>query len=120
MSNILRLLIEMWEYDLSHETNLRFSSTRLDVDFYDDGVSSFTLEYGLEEVLDLPCTTLSFVAPSSFNVSVDEDDMCYELANVSTQVPDCHETPLVSSCVDVAVVESTSPEFIAHISPSPC
>ena len=43
--------------------------------------------------------------------------MCYELANVSTQVPDYHETPLVSSCVDVAIVESTSPDFIAPVSP---
>jgi len=107
----------MREYDLSRETNLRFSSTRLDVDFCDDGVSSLPLESGLEEVLGPPPTTLSFVAPSSFRVSVDEDGMCCELVDVSTQVPDCHETPLVSSCVNVAVVESTSPDFITDVSP---
>ena len=43
--------------------------------------------------------------------------MCYELGSVSTQVPDFHKTPLESSCVDVVVVESTSPDFIAHVSP---
>ena len=43
--------------------------------------------------------------------------MCYELGDVSTPVPDCHATPLVSSCVDVVVVESLSPDFIAHVSP---
>ena len=43
--------------------------------------------------------------------------MCYKLSDVSTQVPDCHATPLVSSCVDVVVVESTSPDFITHVSP---
>ena len=45
--------------------------------------------------------------------------MCYELGDVSTQVLDCHATPLVSSCVHVVVVESTSPVFIAYVSPGP-
>jgi len=84
--------------------------------FVMDGESFPPLEFGLEEVLDPPPTTLSFVAPSSFSVSIDEDDMCYKLSDVSTQVPDCHATPLVSSCVDVVVVESTSLDFIYHIS----
>ena len=90
----------------------------------DDGESFPPLESGLEKVLDPPPTTLSFVAPSSFSVSVDEDDMSYELGDmsyelgdVSTQVPDCLATPLVSSCVGVVVVASTSPDFIAYVSP---
>ena len=107
----------MWEYDLSHETDLRFSSTRLAVDFCDDDVSSLLLESRLEEVFDPPPTTLSFVASSLFSISIDEDAMCYELANVSTQVPDCHETPQVSSCVDVVVMAPTSPDVIAYVSP---
>ena len=92
----IKIVNSMWEYDLSRETDLRFSSTRLDVNFYDDGESFPPLESGPEEVLDPPPTTLSFVAPSSFSISIDEDDMCYELGDVSTQVPDCHATPLVS------------------------
>jgi len=43
--------------------------------------------------------------------------MCYELSNVSTQVPDFHEIPLESSRVDVVVVEPTSPDVIAYVSP---
>jgi len=113
----IAIAYRMREYDLSRETDLSFNSTRLDVDFCDDGVSSLLLESRLEEVLDPPPTTLSFVAPSSFSISIDEDDMCYKLADVSTQVPNCHESPLVSSCVDVAVEESTSPDFIAYVSP---
>jgi len=70
---------KMREYDLSHETDLRFSSLRLDVNFCDDGVSFPPLESGLKEVLDPPLTTLSFVAPCSFSASVDEDDLCCEL-----------------------------------------
>ena len=54
---------------------------------------------------------------SPFSVNVDEDDLCYALGTVSTHVSDCHETPLVSPCMDVLVVESTSPDFIAHVSP---
>jgi len=34
-------------------------------------------------------------------------------------VPDFHETPIESACVDVVVVASTSPDFIAHVSPDP-
>ena len=107
----------MRDYDLSRETDLRFSSTRLDVNFCEDGESFPPLESGLEEVLDSPPTTLSFVAPSSFSVRADEDDLCFELGNVSTPVPDFHATPLVSSFVEVVVVESTSPDCIAHVSP---
>jgi len=43
--------------------------------------------------------------------------MCYELGDISTEVPNCHATPLVSSCVDVVVVVSTSTDFTAHVSP---
>jgi len=78
---------KMGEYDLSHETDLRFSSHRLDVNFCDDGASFPPLESGLEEVVDppliTPVTTLPFVAPSSFNASVNEDDLCCELGDVS-------------------------------------
>ena len=35
------------------------------------------------------------------------------------KVSDFHKTPLESSCVDVVVVESISPDFIAHVSPGP-
>jgi len=55
----------MWEYDLSHETDLRVNFSALDVNLCDDGASSLTLESGLEEVLDPPLTTLPLVAPSS-------------------------------------------------------
>jgi len=84
----------MREYDLSHETDLRFSSLRLDVKFCDGGVSFPPLESGLEEVLDPPLTTVPFVAPSSFSTSVDEDDLCCELGDVSTKGPDYHTTSL--------------------------
>ena len=102
--------------DLSREADLRFSSARLDVHFCDDGESFPPPESGLEEVLDPPPTILPFIAPSLFSVSAEEDDLCCELGNVSTQVPDFHETPLESSCVEVVVVESTTPDFIAHVS----
>jgi len=113
----IRIFNSLREYDLSRETDLRFSSTRLDVTFCDDGESVPPLESGLEEVPDPPPTTLSFVAPSSFSVSADEDDLCYELGDVFTQVPDCHATPLGSSYVDVVVAESTGPDVIASVSP---
>ena len=83
----ITIINSMREYDLSRETNFRFSSTRLDVTFCDDGESFPPLESGLEDVPDPPPTILSFVAPSSFSVSDDEDDMCFELGNVSTPVP---------------------------------
>jgi len=54
----------MQEYDLLHETDLRFGSPRLDVYLCDDGVSFPSLESGLEAVLDPPLTTSSIVAPS--------------------------------------------------------
>jgi len=75
---------KMREYDLSHETNLRFNSPRLDVNFCDDGAFFPHLESRLEEVLDPPLTIVSFVATSSFCASVDEDDLCCELGDVST------------------------------------
>ena len=54
----------MREYDPSHETDLRFSSHRLNVYLCDDG-SFPPLESGLETVLDPPLTTSSLVAPFS-------------------------------------------------------
>ena len=74
----------MREYDLSHETEFRFSSLRLDINFCDDGASFLLLESEVEEVIDPPLTTLPFAAPSSFSASVDEDDLCCALGDVST------------------------------------
>jgi len=108
---------KMQEYDLSLETDYRFSSPRLDVNFCDDDASFPPLESGPEEVLDHPLSTLPFVAPSLFSASVDEDDLCCELGDVFTQVSDCHKTSLGTSCVDVMIVGPTSPDVIAHISP---
>ena len=53
----IKIVNSMREYDLSRETDLRFSSTRLDVNFCDDGDRFPPLESGLEEVLDPPPTT---------------------------------------------------------------
>jgi len=55
---------KMWDNNLSHETDLRFSSPRLNVNLCDDGRSFPPLESELEEVLDPPLTTLLTVAPS--------------------------------------------------------
>jgi len=55
----------MREYDLSYETDLRFSSPKFDVYLCDDGVSFTPLEFGLEVVLDPYLTTSSLVAPPS-------------------------------------------------------
>jgi len=52
----------MQEYDLSHKTNLRVSSPKLDVNFCDDGTSFLTVEPKLEKVLDPPLTTLPHIA----------------------------------------------------------
>ena len=56
---------KMREFDLSHETNLRFSSPNLDVCLCDDGASFSPLESGLEVGLDPPLTTLPIVPPPS-------------------------------------------------------
>jgi len=56
---------KMRDYDRSYETDLRFSSPKLDVNLYDNGVSFPPLESGLEEVLDPPLTTLPIIVPSS-------------------------------------------------------
>jgi len=56
---------KMREYDMSHETDLRLSSLRLDFYLCDDGVSFPPLESGLEVVLDPPMTTSSLIIPSS-------------------------------------------------------
>ena len=119
MSNILRLLIE--NGSMAYHVRLTLGLVFLDLMsfFFDDGASFPPLESGLGEVLDPPPTTLPSVAPSSFSVSVNEDDLCYELGNVSTQVPDCRDTSLGSSYVDVVVVEPTSRDFIAYVSPGP-
>ena len=57
--------IKMREFDLSHETNLRFRSPKLEFCLCDDGASFPPLESGLEAVLDPPLATLPLVAPSS-------------------------------------------------------
>jgi len=59
---------KMREYDLSHETDLRFSSPKLDVCLCDDDASFSPLESGLEAVFDPPLITPSLVAPSSTSI----------------------------------------------------
>jgi len=56
---------KMREYNLSYETDFRFSSRILDVYLCDDGASSPPLEFGLEVVCDPHLTTPSLVAPST-------------------------------------------------------
>jgi len=56
---------KMRECNLSHETDLRFSSPKLDVCLCDDDASSTPLEFGLEAVVDPSLTTPSLVAPPS-------------------------------------------------------
>ena len=56
---------KMREFDLSHETNLKFSSPKLDVCLCDDGAFFAPLESGLEAVLDPSLATLPLVAPFS-------------------------------------------------------
>jgi len=56
--------IKISEFDLSHETDLRFSFPKLDVCLCDDGASFSPLEFGLNVVLDRPLTTPSLVTPS--------------------------------------------------------
>jgi len=58
----------MREHKLSHETDLRFSCPRLDVNLCDDGTPFPALEFRLEEALDPPLTTLPLVAPSFPNI----------------------------------------------------
>lgn len=58
---------KMREYDLTNETDLRFSSPRLNVNMCDDGASFPPLESELREILDPPLTTLPIVAPSSLS-----------------------------------------------------
>ena len=43
----------IWEYDLSHEIDLGFSLPKFEINLCDDGVSFFTLEFGLEKYLTL-------------------------------------------------------------------
>jgi len=61
----VQLEIKMREFDLSHETDLTFSSPKLDVCLCDNGVSFPPLESGLEVVLDPSLDTLPLVDPSS-------------------------------------------------------
>ena len=61
----IEIVNKMREYDLSHETNFRFSSPRLDVHFCDDGTSFPPLNSELKASLDPSLTTLPFIALSS-------------------------------------------------------
>jgi len=54
----------MHECDPSHETDLTFSSSKLDVHSCDDGASFLNLQSGVEEVLGPFLTTLHLVVPS--------------------------------------------------------
>jgi len=71
---------KMREYDLLHETDLRFSSPKLDVCLCVDGASFSPLESGLEAVLDPPLTTASLVAPSSPSTLRDNTKFYHDLA----------------------------------------
>jgi len=62
---------KMREYDLSHETDLRFSSPKVDVCLYDNDAPFSPLESKLEAVLGPPLTTSPLVAPSSTSTSKD-------------------------------------------------
>jgi len=57
--------IKTREFDLSHETDLRFSSPKLDVCLCDDGASFPPLESGLDAIFDPSLVSLPLVAPSS-------------------------------------------------------
>jgi len=61
----------MWECDLSHETDLKFSSARLDIYLCDDGTSFPPPEFELEATFDPLMLTPSFVAPSSPSAIMD-------------------------------------------------
>jgi len=63
----VELEIKIREFDLSYETDPRFSSPKLDVCLCDDGVSFPPLESRLEAVLDPPLAALLLVAPSSLS-----------------------------------------------------
>jgi len=67
----VELEIKMREFDLSYETDPRFSSRKLDVCLCDDSVSFPPLESGLEAVLNPPLAALSLVAPSSLSTLKD-------------------------------------------------
>jgi len=67
----------MREFDLSHETDLRFSSPKLDVCLCDDGVSFSRLESGLEVVLDPSLITLPLLAP--FSPSTHRDNTTFNM-----------------------------------------
>jgi len=56
---------KMREFDLSHETDLMFSSLNLDVSLCDDGSSFTPLESRLEALLDPSLMTPSLVGPFS-------------------------------------------------------
>ena len=60
----VELEIKMRDFDLSHDTDLRFSSPKLEFCLCDDSVSFPPLESELEVVLDPPLATLPLVAPS--------------------------------------------------------
>ena len=67
----IEIVNRMWEYDLSRETDLRFSYAKLDVNFCDDGASFPPLESRLEAVCDPFLATASLIAPSSPSTLID-------------------------------------------------
>jgi len=72
---------KMREFELSHETNLRFSSPNLEVCLCDDGESFTPLESGLNAVFDPSQTTLSLVAPPSPSTLRDNTTFSMTLPN---------------------------------------
>jgi len=98
--------IKMWEFDLSHETDLRFSSPKLDVCLCDDGASFPPLESRLEVVLDPPFLTPSLVGPSS--PSTLRDNTAFNMTLLDPPLPlaqstefEVGETFIVNASVDV-------------------
>jgi len=62
---------KMREYDLSHKTDLAFSSLRLGVNLCDDSASFLTIKSEVQEVPDASLTTLPIVASSLSNTLKD-------------------------------------------------
>jgi len=87
------------------ETDVGFSSPRLD-----DGSSYFPLEYGLEELLNLPSLSLPLVTLSFY---VNEDYICCEPYGVFTNVLYFDET-LLSLGVMVEVLPNH--DLVDHVS----
>jgi len=79
------------EYDLSHETDLKFSPPILDVYSCDDGASFPPLESRLEIVCDPPLTTPSLIAPSSSSTLRDNNTFIITILDPPLPLPQLKE-----------------------------